>query len=99
MRGDHVLARGPLEDGEASVLGGYQCGAAVLVLNKLRGRKMPRAAQLIGLDQSGHAAFDGLRDNDLLHQRMASAASDLGAETQHIVLVGEDYGAIHGGEA
>ena len=58
----------------------------VLILHKLRGRKMPGAAELVGVNQRGLAAFDGLRHDDLFHLRMTFAPGNLRAKTEHVVL-------------
>ena len=53
MRVHHVLAGRPFEDGEAPILRGNQRGAALLaialIVDELRGREMPRAAELVGM--------------------------------------------------
>ena len=54
--------------------------ARPLIVDELRGRKMPRAAELIGVNQSGLATFDRLGHEHLLHQRMALAPGDFRAE-------------------
>ncbi len=44
------------------------------------------------------AAFDWFGHHYLFHHGVAFAAGDLRAERQHVVLIGENHGAIHGGE-
>ena len=50
MRVDHLLTGRPCEDREASVLRGHQRKSITLIVNKLRGGEVPRAAVLRRMD-------------------------------------------------
>ena len=53
MRVDHVLARRPGEHGEASVLRRDQRDRVALIVDELRGRQVPRAAERRGMHDVG----------------------------------------------
>jgi hypothetical protein len=102
MRMDHVLATGPFKDGEVAILGCDKRGATLrfiaLIVDKLRGGKMPGASELVGMNQNGLPAFDGFGYDHLFHLSVAFAANDLRAEAQDVVSIIENHSAIYSRE-
>src|SRR5258706_15034897 len=96
---DHCLTFGPFKDREASILRRDECNGVALILDELRRRQVPRAAELIRMDDGGFRTHDRFRHRYLLDPWPATAASDLGAKTKHLMLFGENHGAIDPGQA
>jgi len=75
MRANNLFAARPSENRETLILRRHQGDGVLLILNKLRRRKVPRAAELFGMGQQGRRAFDGLRDSYAL-DRLAPLGAD-----------------------
>ena len=69
-----------------------------LVLHELRGRQVPRAAELSGSDMHGRRPDGRLGQHHALDGRIAALAGDLGAERQQFVPIADERGAIDGGQ-
>ena len=79
---NHCLAFGPFKDREAPILRRYQCDGVALILNELRGREVPGAAEFIRMYDGRFHTLDRLRHSDLLDLWPALAASDFSAKTK-----------------
>ena len=99
MRVHELLARRPLEDREAAVLRRDQRHRVALIVHELRGRQMPRAAQLRRCGARRRAAFHRLGDVHLFDRRAAAPPRDLRAERQQVVAIVDDRRAVHRGQA
>lgn len=99
MRVDHGLGVGPFEEGEATVLRCYKGDGITLVLHELCRGQMPCPAELFRMDQGGGAAFDRLRNQDLIDQGRSLAPGNLCTEAEQVVLVRKDDRAVHRGES
>ena len=64
---NHALVVRPFENCKTAVLRCDERHRIVLIVDELRRRQMPRAAQTIGMDDGLDAAFDGFGDRHLLH--------------------------------
>ena len=83
------------EDREAAVLRGDERHRVALVVHELRGRQVPRAAELrTGARSSAAPPSIGSVTDDLLDQRRALAPRDLRAESEQFVPIGDDRRAV-----
>ena len=72
----------------------------MLVLNELGRREMPSTAEFFRMDEGRSGAFDRLGEHGLLDPRPASfPATDLRAEAEQFVAVGEHHRAVDRGQS
>jgi len=91
---NHLLARRPGEDREASILGGYQGESIALIVDELCGREMSRSAVFGRVDDHRKIPDDGFGNHPFIDVRAVSRPPDLGPEREQFISIVDDCGAI-----
>jgi len=82
VRVNHGVSRGPLKDGESTVLRRHQRNGIALIVNELRGRLMPGSAEFFRVRENRGSSFNRFRDCDSFHPVPTLPARDFGAKAE-----------------
>src|SRR6185437_8464943 len=83
---------------EVAILRRYERDRVLLIVHKLCGRQVTRAAELSWIDESRRTSFYRLGGDDLFHLWPTFAASDFDTECKQFEIRVEESGAIDGGQ-